>query len=90
MKIPANGPIISQIRRGSIAHRSGALQCGDQLLEICGTTPSSEEDITRVLSSRQDIVSLKVLKGATFNSKLILSKFNIQNLGYFFIYAHFC
>jgi len=73
MKIPANAPIISKIRRGSIAHRSGALQCGDQLLEICGTMPSSEEDITRVLqlSSRQDIVSLKVLKGATFHSKFL-------------------
>ena len=34
MKMPANAPIISRIRRGSVAHRCGALQTGDQLLQM--------------------------------------------------------
>jgi hypothetical protein len=54
MKMPANAPIISRIRRGSVAHRCGALQCGDQLLEM--TTPHPAHNV----------VALKVLKAATY------------------------
>ncbi|XP_059478417.1 glutamate receptor-interacting protein 1 isoform X2 [Neocloeon triangulifer] len=64
MKMPGNAPIISKIRRGSVAHRSGALQCGDQLLEICGARPGTQEDVIRVLQlvTQHEIISLKVLK----------------------------
>ncbi|XP_065338536.1 glutamate receptor-interacting protein 1 [Cloeon dipterum] len=64
MKMPGNAPIISKIRRGSVAHRSGALQCGDQLLEICGSRPGTQEEVIRVLqlATRQEVISLKILK----------------------------
>jgi len=56
MKMPANAPIISRIRRGSVAHRCGALQTGDQLLQM--TTVDHHQ--------HHHVVALKVLKAANY------------------------
>lgn len=65
MKMPANAPIISRIRRGSVAHRSGALQCGDQLLEM-STADRDQLGAPLHPDRAHHVVALKVLKGANY------------------------
>lgn len=76
---PKNRPeepfIISEIRRGSIAHRTGTLHAGDRLLAIDNRqldhlTMDTAFDILQ--NSSNDIVTLKIEKTETENANLSL------------------
>ncbi|KAH1005481.1 hypothetical protein HUJ04_006456 [Dendroctonus ponderosae] len=67
--------LISEIRRGSIAHRTGTLHAGDRLLAIDGRPIdhlSLESAFDILQTSTNDIVTLKVEKIETENSNLFL------------------
>lgn len=67
--------IISEIRRGSIAHRTGTLHAGDRLLAIDNRTldhMSLESAFDILQTSTNDIVTLKVEKTETENANLFL------------------
>lgn len=67
--------IISEIKRGSIAHRTGTLHAGDRLLEIDNRPLdhlSIETAFDILQSSANEIVTLKVEKTETDNSNLLL------------------
>lgn len=76
---PKNRPdepfIISEIRRGSIAHRTGTLHAGDRLLAIDNRPLdhlSIESAFDILQTSSNDIVTLKVEKTETENANLLL------------------
>ena len=56
--------MISEIRRGSVAHRSGTLEVGDKLLAIDGVRLAGHlpEDAMALLASAEDVVRLKIQK----------------------------
>ncbi|XP_051913738.1 glutamate receptor-interacting protein 2-like isoform X2 [Hippocampus zosterae] len=56
--------IISDIRKGSVAHRTGTLEPGDRLLAIDGVRleDCTVEDATRVLDQAEDMVKLRIQK----------------------------
>ncbi|KAF5285680.1 hypothetical protein FQR65_LT13065 [Abscondita terminalis] len=67
--------IISEIRRGSIAHRTGTLHAGDRLLEIDNRPldhMSFESAFDIFQSSTNEIVTLKIEKTETDNANLFL------------------
>ncbi|XP_030749851.1 glutamate receptor-interacting protein 2 isoform X2 [Sitophilus oryzae] len=67
--------IISEIRRGSIAHRTGTLHAGDRLLAIDNRPLdhlSLESAFEILQTSSNDIVTLKVEKTETENANLFL------------------
>lgn len=67
--------IISEIRRGSIAHRTGTLHAGDRLLEIDHRPLdhlSFESAFDIFQASTSEIVSLKIEKTETDNANLFL------------------
>uniref|UniRef100_A0A1Y1JYP3 PDZ domain-containing protein n=1 Tax=Photinus pyralis TaxID=7054 RepID=A0A1Y1JYP3_PHOPY len=67
--------IISEIRRGSIAHRTGTLHAGDRLLEIDNRPLdhlSFESAFDIFQSSTNEIVTLKIEKTETDNANLFL------------------
>ncbi|CAH0555415.1 unnamed protein product [Brassicogethes aeneus] len=67
--------IISEIKRGSIAHRTGTLHAGDRLLAIDNRTLdhlSLESAFNILQTSTNDIVTLKVEKTETENANLFL------------------
>ncbi|GLH12608.1 Protein lap4 [Gryllus bimaculatus] len=61
--------LISDIRRGSVAHRTGSLQPGDRLLAINGVLldQCSLEDTQHILQNSSDIVTLRVQKDDSFS-----------------------
>lgn len=67
--------IISEIRRGSVAHRTGTLHAGDRLLSI-DSRPLDHLLLDTALDilqgSNNDIVTLKVEKTETENANLFL------------------
>ncbi|XP_074028671.1 glutamate receptor interacting protein isoform X3 [Leptinotarsa decemlineata] len=67
--------VISEIRRGSVAHRTGTLHAGDRLLAIDNHPLdhlSLETAFDILQTSTNDIVTLKVEKTETENSNLFL------------------
>lgn len=67
--------IISEIKRGSIAHRTGTLHAGDRLLAIDNKPLnhlSVESAFDILQTSISDIVTLKVEKTETENANLFL------------------
>lgn len=57
--------IITDIKRGSVAHRTGTIQAGDKLLSIDGVRldgNSSVEHAIALLRSAEDVVRLKIRK----------------------------
>ncbi|XP_019743992.1 glutamate receptor-interacting protein 2-like isoform X2 [Hippocampus comes] len=56
--------IISDIRKGSVAHRTGTLEPGDRLLAIDGVRleDCTIEDATHVLDQAEDMVKLRIQK----------------------------
>lgn len=56
--------VISEVRRGSIAHRSGTLQPGDKLLAIdqFRMESSTIEEAARILQNCQGVVQLRIRK----------------------------
>lgn len=75
-KIQPDEPfLISEIRRGSIAHRTGTLHAGDRLLAIDNRPLdhlSLESAFEILQNSHNEIVTLKVEKTETENSNLFL------------------
>lgn len=67
--------LISEIRRGSIAHRTGTLHAGDRLLEI-DNRPLNHMNIESAFdifqTSTNEIVTLKIEKTETDNANLFL------------------
>ncbi|XP_056279545.1 glutamate receptor-interacting protein 2 isoform X2 [Pseudoliparis swirei] len=63
-KKPGKPLIISDIQKGSMAHRTGTLEPGDRLLAIDGVRLEncSMEDAMRVLQQAEDMVTLRVQK----------------------------
>ncbi|TNN42726.1 Glutamate receptor-interacting protein 2 [Liparis tanakae] len=63
-KKPGKPLIISDIQKGSMAHRTGTLEPGDRLLAIDGVRLEncSMEDAMRVLQQAEDMVKLRVQK----------------------------
>ncbi|XP_035221591.1 glutamate receptor-interacting protein 2-like isoform X2 [Stegodyphus dumicola] len=61
--------IISDIKKGSVAHRTGSIQPGDKLLAINSlrTENCTVEDVTAVLLTCTDIVKLRIRKDETFS-----------------------
>lgn len=67
--------LISEIRRGSTAHRTGTLHAGDRLLAIDNRPldrMSLESAFEVLQSSTNDIVTLKIEKTETENANLFL------------------
>ncbi|XP_025835465.1 glutamate receptor-interacting protein 1 [Agrilus planipennis] len=67
--------IISEIRRGSIAHRTGTLHAGDRLLSIDNRSLDNvnfESNFDIFQWSTNDIVTLKIEKTETDNANLFL------------------
>lgn len=60
--------MISDIRWGSVAHRTGTLQPGDKLLAIDSLRldKCSLEDTQQILQESSDIVTLRIQKKDTF------------------------
>ncbi|KAJ8333250.1 hypothetical protein SKAU_G00421460 [Synaphobranchus kaupii] len=63
-KRPGEALIISDIRKGSIAHRTGTLEPGDRLLAIDSVRVEScsMEDALQILQQSEDLVKLKIQK----------------------------
>ncbi|GFS58903.1 glutamate receptor-interacting protein 1 [Nephila pilipes] len=61
--------IISDIEKGSIAHRTGTIQPGDKLLAINSlrTENCTVDDATAILHTCSDIVKLRIRKDETFS-----------------------
>ncbi|XP_069674569.1 glutamate receptor-interacting protein 2 isoform X2 [Periplaneta americana] len=66
---PGEPLLISDIRRGSVAHRTGTLQPGDRLLAIDSLRldQCSLEDTQQILQGSSDIVTLRIQKDDTFS-----------------------
>ncbi|XP_023709874.1 glutamate receptor-interacting protein 2 isoform X2 [Cryptotermes secundus] len=66
--LPGEPLLISDIRRGSVAHRTGTLQPGDKLLAIDSLRldQCSLEDTQQILQGSSDIVTLRIQKGDAF------------------------
>jgi C-terminal processing protease CtpA/Prc len=66
--------LISDIRRGSVAHRTGTLQPGDKLLAIDSLRldQCSLEDTQQILQDSSDIVTLRIQKDDTFPGKIFI------------------
>ena len=62
-------PIISHVKRGSIAHRCGMIQAGDHLLSIDhhSLRGKSLNEISALLKSTEDIVRLRIKKDDQFS-----------------------
>jgi len=67
-RLPGEPLVISDIRRGSVAHRTGTLQPGDKLLAIDSLRldQCSLEDTQQILQGSSDIVTLRIQKNDTF------------------------
>lgn len=63
--------MISEVRRGSIAHRSGTLQPGDKLLAIdqYRMESSTIEEAARILQNCQGVVQLRIRKDEHFSGE---------------------
>ncbi|GFQ86647.1 glutamate receptor-interacting protein 2 [Trichonephila clavata] len=61
--------IISDIKKGSIAHRTGTIQPGDKLLAINSlrTENFTVDDATAILHTCTDVVKLRIRKDETFS-----------------------
>lgn len=61
-------PIISHVKRGSIAHRCGMIQAGDRLLSVDGHSlrGKSLHEIVTLLKNTEDIVRLKIKKDENY------------------------
>ncbi|XP_064633834.1 glutamate receptor-interacting protein 1-like isoform X3 [Lineus longissimus] len=61
---PGDPLIISGIKKGSVAHRTGTLHAGDKLLaiDVLKTDNLSIEEAARVLTNVEDIVKLRIRK----------------------------
>ncbi|XP_078532545.1 glutamate receptor-interacting protein 1 isoform X7 [Lissotriton helveticus] len=61
---PGDPLVISDIKKGSVAHRTGTLELGDKLLAIDNIRLDncSMEDAVQILSQCEDLVKLKVRK----------------------------
>ncbi|GFS78235.1 glutamate receptor-interacting protein 1 [Trichonephila clavipes] len=61
--------IISDIKKGSIAHRTGTIQPGDKLLAINSlrTENCTVDDATAILHTCTDVVKLRIRKDETFS-----------------------
>nr|XP_039249981.1 glutamate receptor-interacting protein 1-like [Styela clava] len=65
MMTPNEPLVITDIKRGSTAHRTGTIQAGDKLLAIDGVRldkNSTVEDALALLLSAEDVVRLKIRK----------------------------
>ena len=60
--------MISAIKKGSVAYRSGMLQPGDQILYIDSTCLKNKslEEISQMLKGNEEIVKLKIKKDELF------------------------
>jgi len=56
--------MISEVKRGSVAHRTGTLEAGDRLLSIDGVRLEgcSPDDAHALLASAEDVIRLKIQK----------------------------
>ena len=56
--------MISEVRKGSAAHRTGTLEAGDRILSIDGVRldECSVDDARALLASAEDVVRLKIQK----------------------------
>ncbi|XP_049804694.1 glutamate receptor-interacting protein 1 [Schistocerca nitens] len=63
-RLPGDSLLISDIRRGSVAHRTGTLQPGDHLLAIDGVSLEhyTLEETQNILKNSADIVTLRIKK----------------------------
>ncbi|XP_056604015.1 glutamate receptor-interacting protein 1 isoform X10 [Triplophysa dalaica] len=61
---PGDSLIISEIKKGSVAHRTGTLELGDKLLAIDNIRLDncSMEDAVQILQQCEDLVKLKIRK----------------------------
>ncbi|XP_055047350.1 glutamate receptor-interacting protein 1 isoform X9 [Misgurnus anguillicaudatus] len=61
---PGDALIISEIKKGSVAHRTGTLELGDKLLAIDNIRLDncSMEDAVQILQQCEDLVKLKIRK----------------------------
>lgn len=68
-RMPGEPLLISDIRRGSVAHRTGTLQPGDRLLAIDSLRldQCSLEDTQEILQGSSEIVTLRIQKDDTFS-----------------------
>ncbi|PSN38911.1 Glutamate receptor-interacting protein 1 [Blattella germanica] len=68
-RLPGEPLLISDIRRGSVAHRTGTLQPGDRLLAIDSLRldQCSLEDTQEILQGSSEIVTLRIQKDDTFS-----------------------
>lgn len=68
---PGDPLVISEVRRGSIAHRSGTLQPGDKLLAIdqFRMESSTIEEAARILQNCQGVVQLRIRKDEHFSGE---------------------
>jgi len=59
-----DGLMISEVKRGSVAHRTGTLEAGDRLLSIDGVRLEgcSPDDAHALLASAEDVIRLKIQK----------------------------
>nr|CAD7265810.1 unnamed protein product [Timema shepardi] len=66
-RLPGEALQISEIRKGSVAHRTGTLKVGDHLLAIDNQRLDhcSLEDTQHILQSSSDIVTLRIQKQET-------------------------
>nr|KAF6452467.1 glutamate receptor interacting protein 1 [Molossus molossus] len=62
---PGDPLVISDIKKGSVAHRTGTLELGDKLLAIDNIRLDncSMEDAVQILQQCEDLVKLKIRKG---------------------------
>ena len=56
--------MISEVKKGSAAHRTGTLEAGDRILSIDGVRldDCSVDDARALLASAEDVVRLKIQK----------------------------
>ncbi|KAJ9589081.1 hypothetical protein L9F63_017626, partial [Diploptera punctata] len=68
-RMPGEPLLISDIRRGSVAHRTGTLQPGDRLLAIDSLRldQCSLEDTQEILQGSSEIVTLRIQKDDTLS-----------------------
>lgn len=71
-----NFPYISEIKKGSVAFRSGMLQQGDQILFIDNYSLRNKSltEVNQLLKSTDEIVKLKIKKDESFSGKRGLKK----------------
>ena len=61
---PGSALMISEVKKGSAAYRTGTLEAGDRILAIDGVRldECTLEDATALLASAEDVVRLKIQK----------------------------